>query len=215
MPILLNISSPSGKPAAGSSRFWGRPDLPYGSDYPFYTGTDGNEYPYVFICQINLAEIAVYDTGNLLPHEGLLSFFARIDHYLGDFSAPDGIGGYVSGRDAVRVMYIPSCANLEEVPLPDDGRSCPVTPGEMQIVFGAGEPDTSDGHALFASPLHRQWETWDHPFEDWTILLQVDSFEGEDFNLCFMDEGVLDFLISPEDLKRHRFSDVRAIVLSS
>ena len=143
MPILLNISSPSGKPAAGSSRFWGRPDLPYGSDYPFYTGTDGNEYPYVFICQINLAEIAEYDTGNLLPHEGLLSFFARIDHYLGDFSAPDGIGGYVSGRDAVRVMYIPSCANLEEVPLPDDCRSCPVTPGEMQIVFGAGEPDAS------------------------------------------------------------------------
>lgn len=47
------------------------------------------------------------------------------------------------------------------------------------------------------------------------ILLQVDSFEGEDFSLNFMDTGVLDFLISPHDLEKSDFSDVRAIVLSS
>ena len=53
------------------------------------------------------------------------------------------------------------------------------------------------------------------PFEDWQILLQVDSFSGMDFDLNFMDFGVLDFLISPEDLAKRDFSSVRAIVLST
>ena len=52
-------------------------------------------------------------------------------------------------------------------------------------------------------------------YEDWLILLQVDSFEGKDFQLNLMDVGVLDFLISPSDLKQHSFDNVRAIVLSS
>lgn len=53
------------------------------------------------------------------------------------------------------------------------------------------------------------------PYEDWQILLQIDSFSGMDFNLNFMDFGVLDFLISPEALRHADFSDVRAIVLST
>ena len=47
------------------------------------------------------------------------------------------------------------------------------------------------------------------------ILLQVDSFAGMDFNLNFMDCGVLDFLIAPEALWARDFSSVRAIVLST
>ena len=53
------------------------------------------------------------------------------------------------------------------------------------------------------------------PFEDWVILLQIDSFEGKDFVLNFMDFGVLDFLISPKALEASDFSDVRGIVLST
>ena len=73
----------------------------------------------------------------------------------------------------------------------------------------------SDEHALLAHPTYRPWENWDAPYEDWLILLQVDSFEGKDFQLNLMDVGVLDFLISPSDLKQHSFDNVRAIVLSS
>ena len=36
-----------------------------------------------------------------------------------------------------------------------------------------------------------------------------------DFSLNFMDCGVLDFLISPEDLAACRFDNVRAIILST
>ncbi len=53
------------------------------------------------------------------------------------------------------------------------------------------------------------------PFEDWVILLQIDSFEGKDFVLNFMDFGVLDFLISPKAQEASDFSDVRGIVLST
>ena len=96
----------------------------------------------------------------------------------------------------------------------DDGDGNPSSPGELRIDFSL-RPGTHDEHAVFAPPSHRPWETWDHPFEDRRILLQVDSCGGKDFDLNFMDVGVLDFLISPSALARHDFDDVRAIVLSS
>ena len=84
------------------------------------------------------------------------------------------------------------------------------------MCFSAVRPsEYCEDHALMAEPTYREWENWDSPYEDWKILLQVDSFSGDDFNLNFMDFGVLDFLISPEDLKNSRFDCVRAIVLSS
>ena len=127
-PIHLVISEFSEIPGTGASRFWGHPDLPQGNDWPAYTGDDGNEcndwpaytgddgneYPYVFMCQINLKDIAHYDTCDLLPHNGLLSFFARIGNYLGDFSDTCRIGGSISDKDDVKVMYFPDCSILEE-----------------------------------------------------------------------------------------------------
>lgn len=213
-PIHLVLSVPFEKLPAGSSRFWGNPDLPKGFGYPMYTDDDGDEYPYCFVCQINLKEIASYDTDNLLPHSGLLSFFAKIDHYLGYYAATDNIGGGISGTDAVRVIYFPSCETMDEVVLLDENDK-PMSPDELQIGFRLDVPPLSDEHMLFAPPSHRPWETWDPPYEDWSVLLQVDSFCGADFNLNFMDFGVLDFLISPSGLKEGRFDDVRAIVLST
>ena len=213
-PICLYPVRPAVKTGAGASRFWGTPDMPAGTGYPVYVDDNGDEFPYFFICQINLEEVAPYDTENLLPHKGLLSFFAKIGHYIGYYDCSECIGGTVSAGDAVKVMYFPSCEGLEPAPPPDIGRDFDV-PGELRIGFARGNPGHFDGHALFAPPLHRPWETWDPPFEDWRILLQVDSFDGEDFSLDFMDMGVLDFLISPDALQRHDFNDVRAIVLSS
>ena len=84
----LVISEFSEIPGTGASRFWGHPDLPQGNDWPAYTGDDGNEYPYVFMCQINLKDIAHYDTCR--------------------------IGGSISDKDDVKVMYFPDCSILEE-----------------------------------------------------------------------------------------------------
>lgn len=213
-PIHLVLSLPSEKMEQCASRFWGNPDLPEGTDYPMYIDDDGDEYPYFFICQINLAELAGVDADNPLPKTGLLSFFAKIDHYMGLYSATDIVGGSISPADAVKVMYFPSCDNMDEIVLLDEDDT-QVAPAEMRISFRHSVPALSDEHILFAPPAHREWETWDEPFEDWEILLQIDSFSGMDFDLNFMDFGVLDFLISPEDLKNRDFGNVRAIVLST
>ena len=212
-PVYIRLSVPPEKLSATSSRFWGNPALPQDMPFPVYGDVDG-ERPYVFLCQINLKEFAPYDADNRLPHTGLLSFFARIDPYLGYWTGTESIGGTVSGKDAVKVMYFPSCDGLVEVQ-PADSPDIPSVPSGLCMEFSLTSSGLQDDHAVFASPVHRQWETWDPPFEDWVILLQADSFEGDDFSLDFMDVGVLDFLISPEDLEKCRFDDVRAIILSS
>ena len=213
-PIRLVLHAPFAKLPAGASRFWGNPDLPDGTDYPFYTDDEGDDYPYFFVCQIDLAALAEFAPDNPLPHTGLLSFFAKIDRYLGYMAASYGISGHISDADDCKVLYFPSAEGLREVVLLDDDGN-PTAPEEMEIRFIRSPEPLSDEHELFAEPLHREWETWDPPFEDRVILLQVDSFEGHDFVLNFMDFGVLDFLISPNALERHDFSDVRGIVLST
>lgn len=213
-PIYLTLRIPFEKLATGTSRFWGNPDLPEGTEYPTYIDDEGDPYPYFFICQINLKQLAEFAPDNPLPHEGLLSFFAKIDHYLGYMAASYGISGYISSADDVKVFYFPETDTMEEVVILDDEDN-PTAPEEMEITFARHVEPLSDEHELFAEPTHREWETWDEPFEDWSILLQIDSFEGKDFVLNFMDFGVLDFLISPEALKNHDFSDVRGIVLST
>ena len=214
-PIYLILSMPFDKVETCGSRFWGNPDLPHGVDYPTYVDDEGDDYPYYFICQINLEQLAPFDTENRLPHKGLLSFFAKIDHYMGYFAATGGIGGCTSDPDDVKVLYFPECNDdFREVVLVDDDGE-PTSPKEMEIKFAHAIERYSDEHALFAPPTHREWETWDPPYENWEILLQIDSFCGMDFNLNFMDCGVLDFLIDPDDLKKHRFDNVRAIVLST
>ena len=199
-PIYLRLSKPYSSLDIASSRFWGNPALPAGIDYPQYIDDEGDEYPYVFICQINLKQLKEFDSGNPLPAEGLLLFFAKIDHYLGMFAATDCIGGSVSDPEAVKVIYVKDLTDLREIVLTDDDDH-PLSPDEMEISFTyEHDPINDEDHSLFARPDHREWETWEHPYEDFYILLQVDSFSGMDFNLNFMDFGV---------------SQVRAIVLST
>lgn len=216
-PIFLKLSKPNHPVPPCGSRFWGSPDLPQGFEYPTYTDCNGKIRPYTFVCQINLKEVAPYDTENLLPHEGLLSFFAKIDNYLGYDDDETHIGSHISAENDVRVIYFPTpdFDKFEETAFADDEDE-PFPPAAWSISFTRlKEEECFDEHALFAPPVHREWETWDPPYEDWQILLQVDSFEGADFTLNFMDCGVLTFLIAPDDLKSKCFSHVRAIVLSS
>lgn len=220
-PVYLLLSKSAEKIPLCGSRFWGNPDLPTGYEYPTYSDGDGNMLEYQFLCQINLSGLRLNGIKCGLPEHGLLSFFAKIDYYLGfmDYECP--ISGYISDVDDVKVLLFPEVGlpgennNFEEMVLVD-GNSMPVNPSELHIGFSAVRPsEYCEDHALMAEPTYREWENWDSPFEDWEILFQVDSFSGDDFNLNFMDFGVLDFLISPEDLANSRFDRVRAIVLSS
>lgn len=178
--------------------------MPLRAEWPVF----GEEESHLdFICQIKLRDIASLDPDGVLPHEGLLLFFADIAYYLG-WDAEPGISGYVCDRDFVRVIYVPEGEELEsKVLIDDDGER--VSPEELSMEF-SHESGLYD-HSLLANPDHREWEDWDSPFEGWKILLQVDSLD----NVNFIDEGVLDFIIAPGDLKKRNFANVRAIILST
>ena len=212
-PIHIIPHTPFEKLPSGVSRFWGNPDLPEGVDYPMYIDDEGEQYPYIFVCQINLDELHRFAPDNPLPSGGLLSFFAKIDHYLG-YMGDSELGGFISDPSEVKVLFFPDTDNMREVVLVDDD-DMQTAPEEMELRFARRAEPLSEEHELFANPDHRPWATWDHPFEDWIILLQIDSFEGKDFILNFMDFGVLDCHSSPQALAAADFSDGRGIVLST
>ncbi|MBR4818054.1 MAG: DUF1963 domain-containing protein [Bacteroidales bacterium] len=60
------------------SKFWGDPDMAPDMEYPLLDGR-----PLTFLCQVDCYDIAPLDPDGILPHEGMLYFFADIDDLLG------------------------------------------------------------------------------------------------------------------------------------
>ena len=124
------------KDLTGRSHWWGAPDMPEGMAYPCIEveDEDGGRYPepLTFVCQIRCADIAGLDPEGLLPHSGMLYFFAPIDYFLGDDSSPldyhdspaviytereDGLVPYElcwEGMDEIRQAH-PGCLALLQI----------------------------------------------------------------------------------------------------
>ena len=89
--------------------------MPEELDYPEITlvDEDGEEYqdPLTFICQIRCEELAAFDLEGLLPHEGMLWFFAALDYFLGDIDSPayPGMGDWQ--QKYFRVLYWPTVSS--------------------------------------------------------------------------------------------------------
>lgn len=60
--------------AAGLTKFGGMPDVPDGFEWAYYDGR-----PLAFLVQFDLEEISRYDTEDLLPKTGVLSFFYDLE----------------------------------------------------------------------------------------------------------------------------------------
>lgn len=219
-PLYLVLSKRTEKTPLCGSRFWGNPDLPFEYSYPSYQDKEGNTHNYRFICQINLSELPMCDISDKLPSKGLLSFFAKIDRYLG-YEDDEFVSGYISSPNDVCVLFFSEPNSIgdnkyfeEKVLIDDNG--IPINCEELHVDFSVSRPsEYCEEHVLMSEPIFREWENWDNPYEDWIVLLQIDSFSGDNFNLNFMDFGVLDFLISVEDLYNLCFDSVRGIILSS
>ena len=76
--IVINYTPKSGA-AKRASKIGGKPDVPKDFKWPVYEGKDfediRKERPLSFIIQINLKDVAPYDKEELLPKQGILSFF--------------------------------------------------------------------------------------------------------------------------------------------
>lgn len=201
--ILINLKK-SNEDLFLKSKWWGNPDLPKDFEEPDCS---------TFICQIRCDEIAEFDKDNLLPHKGMLYFFAEMDYYFGNYDtyAPHG---YWDSED-VRVIYVEDLENqeFEQIVYVDDDDN-PIALDELAIEFSIGAAEC-DGNKLLGEPYDREWEDWDEPYAGWTELLQVISDDYEGRTLNFMDWGSLHILINPKDLKDRNFNKVTAYLCST
>ena len=185
------------------SKWWGNPDLPEGFEVPDCS---------TFICQIRCDEIAPYDKDDLLPHKGMLYFFAELDYFFGN---NDDYYPESWDSEDLRVIYIEDIETpgFEEVVYIDDDEN-PIALDALAIDFSIDAP-SADGNKLLGEPFDREWDDWDEPYTGWTELLQIISDDYEGASLNFMDWGSLHIIIDPEDLKNKDFDNVTAMVCSS
>ena len=202
---------PADSPLFGQSKWWGQPDMPEDLEYPelMLVDDDGEEFldPLTFVCQIRCADIAALDPEGLLPHEGMLYFFAALDYYLGDFEtlAHPGLGLWL--EKYFRVLYAPSCDNLHTHSIIFDDGTPFGLPAEA-ITFSPCDK-AGDGIRLLGKPY---LEEVCEQQPGMISLLQVD--EEDRWHLVFYDCGMLNFLISPSNLKKRKWEKTKCHLFS-
>ena len=202
---------PTTNPLTGKSKWWGQPDMPEELDYPEITlvDEDGEEFqdPLTFICQIRLEDIAALDPERLLPHEGMLYFFGDLDYFFGNYDTADSPGMGLWEPEHFRVLYSPSCNDLHTHRiLFDDGTPFGL-PAEA-ISFSTSNDNSSGIHLLGKPYIEEVAEQMPNMLS----LLQID--ENDRWKLIFYDCGMLNFLISPEDLRNRRWDKVKCHLFS-
>jgi len=208
--MIKITTSPTEDPLFGQSKWWGEPDMPETLAYPEALVTeDGDSWqdPLTFVCQIRLEDIAALDPEGLLPHEGMLYFFAALDYFLGDIEAPSYPGMGPWQPQHFRVLYAPNCEALHtHHVLAADGTPANL-PAEA-ITFTASDAN-DDGQRLLGLPYI---EDVREAMPGMLSLLQVD--EDDRWGLTFHDCGTLNFLIRPDDLKKRQWDKVACYLFS-
>ena len=209
---MIHIETqPADNPLTGQSKWWGEPDMPVGFDWPAVRVTDeeGEAYddPLTFVCQIRCDDISPMDSDGLLPHEGMLYFFAALDYFLGDIETPayQGMGEW--RQDYFRVLYSPTCDNLHthHVNYPD---GTPATMPAEAVTFSKGDA-SDDGLKLLGNPYIEEVA------QDMPGMLSLLQLDGNDrWNLVFHDCGTLNFLIRPDDLRKRRWNRTKCYLFS-
>ena len=200
------ITKPSRKNLFKKSHWWGFPDLPENVDFPVYpdrfeSDEEDGEDLLTFICQINLKDIAQYDKENQLPHKGFLYFFASLDYFLGDFDAPgEPLGFWPDG--SYKVIYTPETNELFTHKVCWEGGEDACLPAEAISFETVG--DCEDDQKLLGLPFYEEVR---EEAPQYISLLQLD--ENDRWGVRFYDCGMLNFLISKDDLRELRFDKVK------
>lgn len=212
--MMINLKTrpvPDDEPLFGQSKWWGEVDLPEDMPYPEVTVTDEGgdtwDEPLTFICQIRCEDLVDVDPEDVLPHEGMLYFFAALDYFLGDLDAPvyPGMGKWP--KECSRVLYAPSCDNLHTHHVVNADGTPACKPPEA-IVFSHCRK-AGDGLRLLGRPYLEEVRQL---MPDMLNLLQID--EDDRWNLTFHDSGMLNFLIRPADLWERRWENVQCYMFS-
>lgn len=209
--MIRIVTQETNEPLTGKSKWWGEPDMPEELDWPAVSVTDeeGETYddPLTFICQLRCEDIAPLDPEGLLPHEGMLYFFAALDYFLGDLDTPAYPGMGEWEKEYFRVLYSPTLDQLHTHHLNyPDGTSA--TKSAEAIRFEKCQRD-DDGLRLLGYPYI---EDVREEMKGWLSLLQLDG--SDRWGLTFHDSGTLNFLITPDDLRQRRWDRTKCYLFS-
>lgn len=195
-------------PTISNSHWWGFASLPKDTDLPTHhiIYDDGTHFddPMTLVCQIDCAEYhrnhSDEEVLQLLPHEGMLYFFAYLDYFFGELDADcPGLAPWSS--DYFRVLYSPTSEDLHTHRIVDeDGKDYCRAPHwypSDRVLFTQPRAFTDEVECEYPNHL---------------CLLQLDSLDFNDLN--FFDCGVLFFMITPEDLKAKRFDNTKCQLYS-
>ena len=177
------------------SKWWGDPDMPENMQYPTIEVTEEGEtydYPLTFVCQINCEDIAALDKENLLPHEGMLYFFAAIDKWTGyDSPTQNDHGEWSKGHFVVKYAKNINFETFQSCMLVDDDDQN-LTEREMEIVFSECADDEKCIKLLGKSSS----EAVSEKYPELVNFLQI--VRSENLDLEF--DGELNLMIKPSDL---------------
>ena len=181
----------------GCSKMWGFPDLPDNLAYPEIEckDDDGEVYfdPMTFICQIRLEDIAALDTKSILPHEGMMYFFAAIDYFLGNYDMDSpGMGQWP--ENSFKVLYSPTCDNLHTHIIEYEDGTPYGLPTEAITFNTCGEKE--DGFKLLGRPFYDETED---QYPGWRSLFQIDC--SDDWNLQLFDCGMINFMQKGDNIE--------------
>ena len=155
---MISIQTqPAEENLLGQSKWWGFPDLPEELDWPSVpVNDDGDVYddPLTFICQIRCEELAPFDPEGLLPHTGMLWFFASLDYFLGNPDAVcPGMGEWE--YPYFRVLYSDDLDSLHEHTLLYDDGTPAVLPSEAIRFSRRGQLYAFAGATLLRGSVRR------------------------------------------------------------
>ncbi len=195
--ICIKWKEEKKKLPVGASKFFGNPHLWAGFVWPEYTDTDGERYCMDFICQINCAELALFDKEKKFPAKGILYFFYPLEDT--PFSLRE--------RDAVCYYYGGEVEKLDELVLAfDDGTMAGSK--EQKIEFFVSEEARYPDHHLLGEPSIEPFDGDRIGLEDKILLFELYSFQTKDRRVQFWDDGTLQFYIRPDKLKAGETSGV-------
>ena len=180
------------------SKCLGSPDLAPDAEYPMIEVRDAGEvydYPLTLIAQINCEDIAALDTENLLPHEGLLYFYAAVEEARGYESPVHLLPGELD-KAQYRVKYSKSF-NMETF----ETNSFSDEDGEPFAAPARNLDFSIDGEGDFKM-LERR--------EDGRIVLLSVGAEA-DFN--FTDASKLEFVAKESDLRFGNWKKIKAFLV--
>ncbi len=186
----------------GKSHWWGAPDLPPDVPYPCVMVNDGyEEYPepLTFVCQIRCGDIADLDLDNILPHSGMLYFFAPLDYFLGEAESP------LDYHVPPCVIYSPTTVGLSSYEIHWEGTNESVFRPAEKIIFSVSNESSGDGILMLGHPYQEEVR---QAHEGDVCLLQID--ENDRWCLRFYDCGMYYIFMHPEDIKRGYWGNVQS-----